>query len=244
MLTEKEIKKLNDLENIIDIQFKDKELLKHSLIHRSYVNEILDQKIESNERIEFLGDAVLEIIITEYLFFKYPKRPEGELTSFRAATVNTKSLAKTAQQIDLGKYIYMSKGEKLTGGEERPYILANTFEALLGAIYLDQGFSTAKKFIERVLIPKIENIVDNRLDIDSKSRLQETAQAKLGITPTYKLIEATGPDHNKNFVMSVIIGKHVFGTGEGGNKQEAEENAAEDALKNWDKNYQKYFSIA
>ncbi len=220
----------------LGLEYKDIQLYKIALTHRSYINENLGKNItQHNERLEFLGDAVLELIITEYLFHKYPEFKEGELTSFRSATVKTTSLAETSKQLGLGNYLFLSRGEEKTGGRERPYILANTFEAFLGAIFLDQGLSFAKAFLEKYLIPKIEEIIKNRSDIDSKSRLQELAQDRMGITPQYFLISEEGPDHDKVFKMSVKIGQKTFGTGEGHNKQEAESNAAQEAINNWKK---------
>jgi ribonuclease-3 len=242
-LTETELLKMADLEKRIGIEFKDKSLLKQALIHRSFINEALNgAELSHNERIEFLGDAILELIITEYLYQAYPEYKEGELTSFRAATVRTTSLAITAEKLELGEFVYMSKGEERTGGRYRPYILANTFEAMLGAIYLDQGLETVKAFLHRILVPKIKNIVEQRLDIDHKSKLQEIAQEKTGLTPSYHLLNAVGPDHNKEFTMCVKVGEFVFGEGKGHNKQEAEENAASKAIDAWDSNQAKYFS--
>jgi len=229
-----EIEKLKDLQNKISIEFNNIDLLKNALIHRSYLNESTEKHMPNNERLEFLGDAVLELIVTEYLYAKYPDRAEGQLTSFRAATVRTNSLADTAMTFNLGEYIYMSHGEEITGGRHRPYILANTFEALLGAIYLDGGINSASRFVHAFLLPKLENIVAQRLDIDSKSKLQEMCQEALSQTPTYELISTVGPDHAKIFTMGLKIGKHMVQKGEGKNKQDAEQNAAEKALENWD----------
>jgi len=233
-MSPEETARLDQLQKSIEIKFNRIELLKQALIHRSYVNEIPDtEQLQHNERIEFLGDAVLELIITEHLFQTYPQYKEGELTSFRAATVRTTSLAETAETIHLGDYIYLSKGEERTGGRKRPYILANTFESLIGAIFLDQGFDQVKVFLDKFLVPKITNIIAHRLDIDSKSKLQEMSQEAFGITPTYYLLSANGPDHAKEFQMSVKIGEQVCGQGRGKNKQEAEENAAKDAIGHW-----------
>ena len=185
--------------------------------------------------MEYLGDAVLELIVSEFLFAKYTEYKEGELTSIRAAIVRTTSLAETALDLDLGKFLYLSKGEESTGGRKRPYILANTLESLFGAIYLDQGFEVVRTFITKTLLIKVPNIITNRLDIDKKSKLQELSQEKFGITPSYELISAIGPDHAKEFTMSVKISSLVFGKGKGKNKQEAEENAAQDALNSWTK---------
>jgi len=240
MMEEKELQKLAELENKIQIYFKDKKLLKQALIHRSHINELKNKEWDHNERLEYLGDAVLELVVSEYLFNKYPNYKEGELTSFRAATVRTTSLAETSSELDLGKFLYLSKGEESTGGRTRPYILANTLESLLGAIYLDQGFEVVKIFIEKILLSKVDNIIKNRLDIDNKSKLQELSQEKFGITPSYDLISAIGPDHAKEFTMSAIIGDQIFGTGKGKNKQEAEENAAKNALDSWNELLSKY----
>jgi ribonuclease-3 len=242
MLTSEETLKLKELETSLNLHFNDLELLKHALIHRSFINESSDKSINNNERLEFLGDAILELIVTEYLFNKYPDRPEGELTSFRAATVKTTSLAETAQNSHLGDYIYMSKGEEATGGRIRPYILANTFEALLGATYLDQGLDAVSMLLKDILIPKIELIVEERLDIDSKSKLQEMCQETFNITPSYELISSTGPDHAKIFTMGLKIDKFIVERGDGRNKQEAEQNAAFKAITNWEGILKKYFN--
>lgn len=229
-LNEKELEKFRIFEKILKIKFNNPELLKRSLIHRSKLNESREPDIKSNERLEFLGDAVLELITTEYLFDKYPDRPEGELTSFRAALVRTESLAETALKLKYSDYIYMSKGEEATGGRTRPYILANTFEAVLGAIYLDQGYKVAHDFVNRELIPKIKTIVENRTDIDNKSKLQEVAQEMLKQTPSYDVIDTKGPDHEKEFTVEVLINDKRYGTGAGTSKQLAEQDAAKNAL--------------
>lgn len=226
-------KDISQLEKNLGVVFKDQKLLRTALTHRSFLNENYDPKLHNNERLEFLGDAVLELITTEYLFKTYSERNEGDLTSFRSALVKTTSLSETALDLQIGEFIQMSRGEEVTGGRERPYILANTFEAILGAIYLDQGYAVAKGFITKKLLPKISEIIENRLDIDPKSKLQEIAQEVLNFTPVYELVSANGPDHSKNFVMSVKIRNKVFGEGEGKSKQEAEQNAAQAALDNW-----------
>jgi ribonuclease-3 len=226
-------KDLTELESKLGIKFLNKKLLKTALTHRSFLNENHAEEIENNERLEFLGDAVLELITTEYLYLQHPQRPEGELTSFRSALVKTTSLGDTALELTIGDYIFMSKGEEVTGGRARPYILANTFESILGAIYLDQGYSVAKNFVITKLLPKLEAIIENRLDIDSKSKLQELAQEVLNYTPVYEQISALGPDHDKEFIMAVKIVNRVFGEGKGKSKQEAEQNAAQYALDHW-----------
>ena len=244
-VSDEELIKLQELENRIRITFKDKSLLKQALIHRSFINEASDRdELTNNERIEFLGDAILELVITEYLYEAYPQFKEGELTSFRAATVRTTSLAETGEKLQIGEFVYMSKGEETTGGRHRPYIIANTFESLLGAIYQDQGWEVVKGFLHRILVPKIKNIVENRTDIDSKSKLQEISQNKTGLTPSYHLVSAIGPDHNKEFTMAAKIGDYYFGEGKGRNKQEAEEFAANKAIEDWDLKYQAFFKKA
>ncbi len=241
-VSEDELLKLQELENRIQITFKDKSLLKQALIHRSFINEASDKdELVHNERIEFLGDAILELVITEYLYQTYPQYKEGELTSFRAATVRTTSLATTAEKMQLGEFVFMSKGEERTGGRHRPYIMANTFESILGAIYLDQGWEVVKGFLNRILVPKIKTIVENRLDVDSKSKLQEVSQESTGLTPSYHLVSAIGPDHAKEFTMCVKIGEHNFGEGRGKNKQEAEESAADKAIEDWEEKYNVFF---
>lgn len=224
----------------IRVKIENKELLREALTHRSYVNENKGIKTRHNERLEFLGDAVLELVSTEFLFNKYPDRPEGELTSFRAALVRTESLAEVALELEYGDYMYMSKGEEATGGRQRPYILANAFEAVIGAIYMDQGMEACKQFLNQFLLPKIDEIVENRSDVDSKSKLQEMAQEVLKFTPVYELASEEGPDHDKTFEMQVLLNGVDFGKGKGKSKQEAEQNAARFALNNWDSLYQKY----
>ncbi len=231
-MTQQELTKLKKFAKKLNIEFKDHNLLQEALIHRSVLNELKGEGKQSNERLEFLGDAVLELIATEYLFDKYPTRPEGDLTSFRAAVVRTESLAEAALKLDYSQYLYMSKGEEATGGRTRPYILANSFEAVLGAIYLDQGYEIAREFVIKHLLYKLPNIINNRLDIDNKSKLQEISQELLRQTPKYEVIEEKGPDHDKEFKVQVLIGERIYGEGQGKSKQEAEQNAAEDALAN------------
>ena len=219
----------NDFEKTIGIQFKEKELLLLALTHRSYVNEHKDVN-EHNERLEFLGDAVLELITSDYLFKNFPKRPEGDLTSFRAALVRTESLAETAQDIGIGENLRLSKGEEDTGGRSKSYLLANAFEAVIGAIYLDQGYEKAREFVTRFLLNKLDTIVENRLDIDSKTKIQELAQAKYKVTPSYEVVEEEGPDHDKRFTVVVKIDEKEIGKGSGTSKQKAEEEAAANGI--------------
>jgi ribonuclease-3 len=233
------LKKIEKFKDIFKFKVNDTDLLIRALVHRSFVNESKLDK--NNERLEFLGDAVLELIITKHLFFKYPSRDEGELTSFRAAIVKTESLAQSARRINLGHYILMSKGEESTGGRDRSYILANTFESILGFIYLDQNYERAEEFVQDNLLYKLDNIVKNRLDIDNKSKLQEISQEYLKITPAYEVISESGPDHSKTFEIAVKIRDHIFGSGKGSNKQEAAQNAAQKALEQWDEKVKRFY---
>lgn len=228
---------INSLEQKIKIIFKNKKLLTEALTHRSYLNENGNSKNihNHNERLEFLGDAVLELVVTEFLYDRYKDFSEGTLTSLRSALVKTESLAFEASRINLGEHIFMSKGEEQTGGRTRPYILANSLEALIGAIYLDRGYQEAFEFIKRYICYKIEDIIKQRLDIDSKTKFQEIAQESTKITPFYDLLNSSGPDHNKTFEMGVYLNNFLFGKGYGKSKQEAEQNAATEALKNWEK---------
>ncbi|PIT97005.1 ribonuclease III [Candidatus Campbellbacteria bacterium CG10_big_fil_rev_8_21_14_0_10_35_52] len=223
-------------EKKLNIVFKNKNLLKQSFIHRSYLNENKNMKIAHNERLEFLGDAVLELVVTEYLYGKYPKKTEGDLTSYRAALVNTITLASVANLLDMNNFLLLSKGEAKDIGRARQYILANTFESFVGALYLDQGYNAAKDFIAKNLFPLTNEIVEKGLWQDSKSRFQEVAQEKVSITPQYKTIQEIGPDHEKNFIVGVYLDEDLIGEGEGKSKQEAEQSAARKALlvKGWD----------
>lgn len=225
----------NTFEKKINITFHNKNLLKQAFLHRSYLNENKWLKMEHNERLEFLGDAVIELVVTEYLYTKYPKKTEGDLTSYRAALVNTSTLSTVATGLSMNDYLLLSKGEAKDTGRARQYILANTYESLVGALYLDQGYESAKNFISKTLLPLTDDIVKKRLWQDSKSYFQELAQEKLGITPQYKTIEEKGPDHAKHFVVGVYLGEELAGKGEGKSKQEAEQSAAQNALeaKNW-----------
>ena len=216
----------------INLSFKNQDLLIQALTHRSYLNEHPGEVPGHNERLEFLGDAVLELAVTDYLYREYPDKPEGELTSVRAAVVNTNSLSFTAKEIGLNDYLLLSKGEAKDAGKARDYILANALEALIGAIYLDQGYKEAADFINIWLIKKVPQIIGDSLWQDPKSLFQEKAQEKAGFTPVYKVIKETGPDHDKQFLVGVFLGEEEAGRGGGSSKQEAEREAAENALKN------------
>lgn len=223
------------LKKKLDLKFKNKDLLIQAFIHRSYLNENPGFYLEHNERLEFLGDAVLELVVTENLYQKYPEKSEGELTNWRAALVNAKMLGDLAKDLDFNDFLLLSKGEAKEMGKAREYILANTFEALIGAIYLDQGYKTCQDFIKKHLIKKLPEILKKGLFKDAKSRFQEEAQERVGITPTYKVLEEWGPDHAKHFIVGVFLDKELIAKGEGSSKQEAEEEAAKKALevKNW-----------
>ncbi len=221
---------LRPLESKIKIQFKDQGILQSALTHRSYLNENRRWPTPHNERLEFLGDAVLELITTEYLYRNFPN-PEGELTNLRSALVNYKMLSEIASQLELDKYILLSKGEAKDMGRARQVILANAFEALIGAIYLDGGFDVAKQFVDEFVINQLAAIVAEGKILDPKSKFQELAQEKLGVTPHYKVLTEWGPDHNKNFEVGVFINDKQIAKGVGASKQEAEIAAAENGLK-------------
>jgi ribonuclease III len=229
------MQEISDLENEINIKFKNKNLLRQALVHRSYLNEHKEFELEHNERLEFLGDAVLELITTEFLYNKF-SNPEGELTNFRAALVNRKMLAKISEEIGLDKYLLMSKGESNDTGRARQYIIANALEALIGAIYLDQGYKKAEKFIECYFLSKMNDILNDKLYQDAKSKFQEEAQEKVGVTPVYKVIKEWGPDHDKHFLIGVFLNDEKIAEGEGISKQAAQRKAAEEGLrvKEWE----------
>ena len=219
-----------ELEKTIGITFKNRELLQQVFIHKSYLNECCESELKDNERLEFLGDAVLELVVTEFLFKTYPN-DEGELTNWRSALVKGEHLARISRDLKLGQYLVLSNGEEKSGGREKNYILANTFEALLGGIYLEQGYEKSHKFIDKFVLIYLEEILEKGLHIDPKSKLQEIAQDKEEITPVYKLISEEGPDHSKEFVMGIYLGEELVGTGKGSSKQNAEQSAALAALK-------------
>lgn len=230
------MKDLKKLESIIGFQFADKELLMQSVVHRSYLNEHPEYKSAHNERLEFLGDAVLELVITDYLYRSFPN-PEGELTNWRAALVNANMMATVAANLGLEEFLHMSKGEaKDVAGKARHYILANAIEAVIGALYLDQGYDAAKTFIHKSVLIHLDNIIKKKLYKDPKSRFQEIAQERDGVTPNYKVIEETGPDHAREFVVGVFIGKEMVALGKGMSKQEAQLEAAARGMeaKGWD----------
>ncbi len=214
---------------LLGVQFKNLDLLIEALTHRSYLNEHRTAG-NHNERLEFLGDAVLELAVTHFLYTRFPHKPEGELTAYRAALVNTYSLAEEAERLGVNDMLLLSKGERKDTGRARQIILANAFEAILGAIYLDQGYEAAEAFIAKNLNPKIEEVIAKRTWQDAKSHFQEVAQEKKGITPTYKTLAEEGPDHDKRFTIGVFLGDKEIARGEGPSKQEAEQIAAQGAL--------------
>ncbi len=215
----------------LGISFNDSNLLMEALTHRSYLNEHHDYTGNHNERLEFLGDAVLELVITDFLFKKFPAKPEGDLTSYRAALVNTVSLAESAQKLCVNDYLLLSKGEAKDTGRARDVILADAFEAIVGAIYLDSGYQNAEAFIEKNLYDKIDEVIAKRSYQDAKSRFQEAAQEKKGMTPRYETLSEEGPDHAKLFTVGIYIGSEEIAHGDGASKQEAEQSAAEAGLK-------------
>ena len=214
----------------LGLSFNNLDLLIEALTHRSYLNEHREYTGSHNERLEFLGDAVLELAATDFLFKKFPAKPEGELTAYRAALVNTVSLAERAQLLGINDYLLLSKGESKDTGRARDVILADAFEAIIGAIYLDQGFTPAEAFIAKNLYGKIDEVIAKRSYQDAKSRFQELAQEKRGVTPNYETLSEVGPDHNKHFTVGVFIGASEIARGEGASKQEAEQSAAQNAL--------------
>ncbi|MEX2368932.1 MAG: ribonuclease III [Candidatus Paceibacterota bacterium] len=228
-------KNLSQFEKVIGVTFTDKELLQRALTHRSYLNEHPEETGNHNERLEFLGDAVLELVVTDYLFQNYPNRPEGELTAIRAALVNTISISAAADKLAAGSFLRLSRGESKDTGRGRQFILANAYEAIIGAVYLDQGYDTAADFIARTLLTGTANVVENETWRDPKSVFQEEAQRHTGITPTYETLSETGPDHDKDFTVGIFLEAEKIAEGTGKSKQEAESMAAENGLaqKGW-----------
>ncbi len=224
-----------DFEKKTKIVFKDKALLKQAFVHRSYINENPSKGLAHNERLEFLGDAVLELIVTDFLYRKYSTYTEGELTSVRSALVNAVIISSVAEALGMNEYLLLSKGETKDKGKARQYILANTYEAYMGALYLDQGYEAVNKFVAKTLLPKTEEIVKKKLWRDAKSLVQEKAQEFVNVTPAYKVISEAGPDHDKHFTVGIYFGKNLIAEGKGKSKQEAEQKSAEAALvvKNW-----------
>lgn len=222
--------RLADLEKKIGYVFKNADILKEALTHRSYLNENPEWPLPHNERLEYLGDAVLELITTEFLFRKFPRESEGQLTSFRAALVNYQILSRIARKAGFERFMHLSRGEARDTGRAREVILANAFEALVGSLYLDGGYEAARAFVERMVLSHIDEIIEKGLYRDPKSLLQEIVQERRKVTPIYRVLAENGPDHQRQFVLGVFFGDEQVATGSGASKQEAETRAAEAAL--------------
>ncbi|MBI4114480.1 MAG: ribonuclease III [Candidatus Niyogibacteria bacterium] len=230
------MKDISQLESKLGIEFNNKDLLREALTHRSYLNENASWQYPHNERLEFLGDAVIELVVTEALFSQFPDKPEGELTSFRAALVNTRMLSEIARSLHIEDFLLLSRGESKDAGRARQYILANTFEALTGALYLDSGYDKAKQFLLQSVLARLSDVIEKKLYKDPKSLFQEEAQEREGITPTYQVVRESGPDHDKHFVIGVFLDEEKVAEGTGPSKQTAQEEAARIALqvKGWE----------
>lgn len=220
---------LSPLEKTIGIKFTNPAIYEQAFTHRSYLNEHADSK-EHNERLEFLGDAVVELIVTHFLYEKFPEKPEGELTNLRAALVRRNSLSVIGEELQFGDYVRLSKGESKNTGKAKSVILSNAVEAFIGALYLDMGLATVEKFLDKFLLPKLEQIVEEESHIDAKSNFQEKIQERDGVTPHYKTESVTGPDHDRHFIVGVYVGENLIAQGEGSSKREAEMSAATKAL--------------
>lgn len=220
---------ISELEKKLGVKFNNSELLSQALIHRSYINEHPGLKMGHNERLEFLGDAVLELITTEFLYSNYTN-PEGELTNWRSALVRGQHLAEIAAKLELGDYLQLSRGESKSGGKSRQILLANAMEAVIGAMYLDLGYDVAKEFISKNILSQLPSILENEKHIDPKSHLQEITQEKFGVTPHYEVTGENGPDHAKTFTVAVFLDKELLASANGSSKQQAEQEAAIQAL--------------
>lgn len=220
-----------DLEKKTKVVFKNAKLLETAFVHKSYVNEHRNEQIDHNERLEFLGDAVLELVTTTYLFDKCPDKAEGEMTAFRSALVKGKHLAEISQELDLGKYLFLSNGEEKSGGREKKYILANVLEAYIGAVYVEHGYKVCEKFIDKFILKRLDQIIAKGQHIDAKSQFQEICQEREEVTPYYELLSEEGPDHDKKFTMGAFINETLIAKGFGSSKQKAEDDAAKNALK-------------
>jgi len=221
---------IKSLGKLLDIKIKNKDIFETAFTHRSYLNEHPSYKNPSNERLEFLGDSILQFLASEYLYDKYQDAAEGDMTNYRSAVVNTVSLAEESERLGFGDYLLLSRGEEATGGRKREYILANTFEAVLGGLYLESDLDTVNKFLIKNLFYKIQKIIDSKEYKDYKSNFQEISQDKFGVTPSYKVLKEEGPDHQKEFTVAVYKGKKKMGEGLGSSKQRGEQEAARNAL--------------
>ncbi len=229
------MKDFTPFEQSIGVTFTNKKHLMHAFIHRSYINENPKSGLEHNERLEFLGDAVIELVVTDYLYRTYPTHHEGDLTAYRSALVNAVIMGEVATELGMNDYLLLSKGEQKDSGRARQTILANTYESFVGALYLDQGYEPCAGFVARTLLSKLEAIITNKTWKDAKSQIQEEAQERLGVTPSYKVISEVGPDHDKHFTIGVFFGEKKIAEGKGKSKQEGEQKAALAALvaKGW-----------
>lgn len=229
------MKDFTPFEESVDIKFVDKALLQRAFTHRSFINENPRSGFEHNERFEFLGDAVIELIVTDYIFRNYPNSAEGELTAYRSALVNAVVMGEVASEINMNEYLLLSKGEKKDTGRARQTILANTYESFVGALYLDQGYVPCNTFVLKTLIPRLDNIIKKKAWRDAKSRVQEEAQERVGLTPSYQVISENGPDHDKHFTVGIFFGDKKIAEGKGRSKQEAQQVAAQNAIdkKGW-----------
>jgi ribonuclease-3 len=219
-----------DLQNALGINFKDISLLQHSLVHRSYINENSGDTLESNERLEYLGDAVLGFVVAEEIYHRYPDLSEGEMTKLRSALVRGETLGRIALRLNLGEYLYLGRGEEESGGRRRPRNLSCALEAVIGALLVDQGLDAARHLILRLLESELERAIEDKLIADYKSRLQQITQSESKLTPIYRTVEETGPDHEKVFTVEVLAGDTVLGRGSGRSKRAAEMEAARRAL--------------
>lgn len=228
------MKELSSLEQLVGIKFNNRDLLQQAFVHRSHINEHPEFTMPHNERLEFLGDAVLELIVTDYLYLNH-KNPEGELTSWRAALVNSKMLARIGEGLNFNDYLLLSRGEAQDKGRARHFIIADAVEAFIGSIYLDQGFESAKQFIDTYILSHFNEVMEKKLYQDPKSIFQEHAQERKSITPRYEVLKETGPDHDKHFRVGVYLESELIAEGEGASKQDAQEDAARNAMekKGW-----------
>jgi ribonuclease-3 len=219
-----------EAEKSLNLTFSNKALLQRALTHRSYLNENPAYPLEDNERLEFLGDAVLDFITGEYLYHRFPEMPEGRLTNLRSALVRTETLAQFATQLNLGAYLFLGRGEEESGGRKRLAILCDAFEAFIGALYLDSGLDTVRQFVYTLIDPALQAILASDADKDAKSRFQEVAQSHYQLTPIYRTVKEQGPDHAKEFTVEALIGGKIYGRGTGFSKQNAAQAAAQEAL--------------
>lgn len=220
---------LSSLQTTIGVKFKDLSIYEQAFTHRSYINEHADAA-GHNERLEFLGDAVVELLVTQFLYDKFPEKPEGELTNLRAALVRRNTLSEVGKELHFEDYLRMSKGEARNDGKAKAMIISNAAEAFVGALFLDLGLNAVAKFVKKFLLPRLENIIAGETHIDAKSKFQEIIQEKNGSTPHYKTEEISGPDHDRNFIVGVYVDDKLIAKGEGKSKREAETNAASAAL--------------